>query len=98
MDSRGRFQRALAIQRSNGSAVTIEQADSEVFVETKPVGQFFLQSFANALGHGGIKRRSASVRRFRAKRYANARLPPKSASPLRSCSFSEARGRAPRAL
>src|SRR2546427_832013 len=93
MSGRGQFHLALVIQRSSGPAVPIEQADSEVFVETQSTGQFFLKSLGNTLGHGGIKRRSASVRPSRAKRFVDARLHPKSAAPLRACSFSEARGR-----
>src|SRR5437773_2442547 len=93
MSGRGHFHLALVIQRSSGPAVPIEQSDSEVFVETQSAGQFSLEGLGNTLGHGGIKRRSASAQPSRAKHFADARLHPKSAAPLRSCSFSEARGR-----
>src|SRR5260370_25946912 len=93
MSGRGQFHLALVIQRSSGPAVPIEQPDSEVFVETQSAGQFFLEGLGNRLGHGGIKRWSASARPFRAARFANAPLHPKSPAPLPSCSFSEARGR-----
>src|ERR1700694_769805 len=93
MGGRRRFQPALAIRRITVPAVPIEQPDSEVFVETQPAEQFFLKRFGNALGHGGIKRRSASLQWFRAERFANGRLRPKFSAPLRSCSFWEARGR-----
>src|SRR5436190_174921 len=89
----GRLQLRLAIRYGSGAAVAIEELDSEVVVEIQPVGQFFLESFGNALGHDGIKRRSASTQPFRAIRFAGARLHPKSAAPLRFWSFSEARGR-----
>src|SRR5260370_41461495 len=88
-----RFQPALNIRFSNCSAVAIKQPDSEVFVETQSAGQFFLETFGNVRGHGGIKRRCVSVKPFRAKRFADARLRPKFSAPPRSCSSSEARGR-----
>src|SRR4029077_5913854 len=93
MGGRWRFYLRFAARRGNGSAGVIEQADSEVFVEAQPAGKFFLERFGNALGHGGIKRRSASARLLRARRFADARPQPKSDGPLRSCSFSEAQGR-----
>jgi len=38
MGNRRLFQSPLAIRRSSGSPVTIEQPDSKVFVETQSVG------------------------------------------------------------
>jgi hypothetical protein len=55
-----RFQTALDIRGNTGSAFSVKQPDPEVFVKTESVGKFFLESFGDALGHGGIKRRSVS--------------------------------------
>src|SRR6266403_2462616 len=93
MSGRRRFYLVPAVRRSNSSAVAIEQADADVFVKTQPGGEFFLERLGSRLGHDGIKRRNASVQPCHAKRFASERLHPKSFEPLRSCSFSEARGR-----
>src|SRR2546430_10228867 len=93
MGHHGLFQLRLAIRYRDGAAVTIEELDSEIVVESQPVGQFFLESFGDALGHGGINRRSASMLLFRAIRFAGEPLHPKPAAPLRFSSFSGAPGR-----
>src|SRR6266581_8512646 len=53
MGGRRRFQQWFAIGVGNGAAVPVEQADSQVFVETEPVGYFFLESLGNTFSHGG---------------------------------------------
>src|SRR2546429_7954917 len=93
MGHHGLFQLRLAMPYGSGAAVAIEELSSEVIVEIQPVGQFFLESFGDALGHDGINRRSASMLLLRAIRFAGARLHPKPAEPLRCCSFSGAPGR-----